>query len=36
LLDIGYAFFFWSEHIVDLLSCPVLAVLLRIGMRPIF
>jgi hypothetical protein len=34
-LDVGYGFLFWGEHVVDLRGSPVLAILLRIGLRPI-
>lgn len=33
LLDVGDSFFFWSEHVMDLLRGPVLAKFLGIRIR---
>jgi hypothetical protein len=34
-LDAGYCFLFRGKHVVNLRSCPMLAILLRVGVRPI-
>lgn len=34
-LDVGYGLLFWGKHIVNLVSTPVLAILLGVGVGPI-